>query len=86
MIFLSHYSPQHVAAMAVCLSIYSLLFVSGTGILQGMMQELAEAYGRRAFDNIQKILKQSILIVIVLSVFRMAINSCRSFATSVKSR
>lgn len=69
MIFLSHYSPQHVAAMAVCLSIYSLLFVSGTGILQGMMQELAEAYGRRAFDNIQKILKQSILIVIVLSVF-----------------
>lgn len=48
-IFLSHFSPQHVAAMAVCVSIYSLCFVSGVGVLQGMMQELAEANGRQAF-------------------------------------
>src|SRR5690606_13976719 len=26
-IFLSHFSPQHVAALAVCLSVYSLCFV-----------------------------------------------------------
>ena len=68
MIFLSHFSPQHVAVMAVCISIYSLMFVSGMGILQGMMQELAEAHGRQALNDIQRIVKQSILIVMVLSV------------------
>lgn len=67
-IFLSHFSPQHVAAMAVCVSIYSLCFVSGVGVLQGMMQELAEANGRQAFSEIQQIVKQSILIVLILSV------------------
>lgn len=67
-IFLSHFSPQHVAAMAVCLSIYSLCFVSGVGILQAMMQELAEANGRQAFSDIQRIVKQGILIVLVVSV------------------
>lgn len=68
-IFLSHFSSQHVAAMAVCLSIYSLCFVSGIGILQGMMQELAEAKGRQAFSDIQRIVKQGVLIVLIVSVF-----------------
>lgn len=66
-IFLSHYAAQHVAALAVCLSIYSLLFVSGMGLLQGSMQELAEANGRKSPHDIQRIVKQSILIVAVLS-------------------
>lgn len=68
-IFLSHYSSVHVAAMAVCLGVYSLVFVSGLGILQGMMQELAEAKGRKAYADIHLIVKQSILIVICLSLF-----------------
>ena len=60
-IFLSHFSPQHVAALAVCLSVYSLCFVTGIGVLQGMMQELAEANGRQDYADIQRIVKQSIL-------------------------
>lgn len=66
-IFLSHFSAQHVTAMAVCLGIYSLVFVSGMGILQGMMQELAEANGRKAYPELQLIIKQSIIIVLCLS-------------------
>ena len=68
-IFLSHFSPMHVAAQAVCLSVYSLVFVSGMGLLQGMMQELSEANGRQAFDDIQRIVKQSIFIILCLSAF-----------------
>ena len=68
-LFLSHFSSLHVAAQAVCLSVYSLVFVSGMGLLQGMMQELSEANGRRAFDDIQRIVKQSIFIVLCLSGF-----------------
>lgn len=71
MIFLSHYSAQHVAALAVCLSIYSLCFVTGIGVLQGMMQELAEANGRQDYADIQRIVKQSILIVVVISAIAM---------------
>ena len=67
-IFLSHFSPMHVAAQAVCLSIYSLVFVSGMGLLQGTMQELSEANGRQAFEDIQRIIKQSIFIILCLSV------------------
>lgn len=66
-IFLSYFSAQHVTAMAVCLGIYSLVFVSGMGILQGMMQELAEANGRKAYPELQLIIKQSIIIVLCLS-------------------
>jgi MATE family multidrug resistance protein len=66
-IFLSHFAAQHVAVLAVCLSIYSLIFVSGMGMLQGSMQELAEANGRQAPEDIQRIVKQSILIIAVLS-------------------
>lgn len=72
-IFLSHYAPQHVAALAVCLSIYAMLFVSGLGILQGSMQELAEANGRNAMDDIQRIVKQSLLIIAVLSSVAMVL-------------
>lgn len=68
-LFLSHYSPMHVAAQAVCLSVYSLVFVSGVGLLQGMMQELSEANGRQAYDDIQHIIKQSISIILCLSAF-----------------
>lgn len=68
-VFLSHYSPAHVAAMAICLGIYSLVFVSGMGILQGMMQELAEANGRKAYVDIHLIVKQSVWIVFGLSLF-----------------
>ncbi|MDP1316169.1 MATE family efflux transporter [Acinetobacter lwoffii] len=70
-IFLSHFSPQHVAALAVCLSVYSLCFVTGIGVLQGMMQELAEANGRQDYADIQRIVKQSILIVLVISAVAM---------------
>lgn len=66
-IFLSHFSSFHVAALAVSLSIYSLIFVFGIGVLQGTMQELSEANGRRDEVAIQRIVKQSILIVLCLS-------------------
>ncbi|WP_257230081.1 MATE family efflux transporter [Acinetobacter sp. YH12049] len=49
------------------MGIYSLVFVSGMGILQGMMQELAEANGRKAYPELQLIIKQSIIIVLCLS-------------------
>lgn len=68
-IFLSHYSSQHVAALAICLSIYSLVFVSGMGVLQGVMQELAEAKGCNDYSQMHLIIKQSVIIFLVFSIF-----------------
>ncbi|WP_265088324.1 MATE family efflux transporter [Acinetobacter lwoffii] len=53
------------------MSVYSLCFVTGIGVLQGMMQELAEANGRQDYADIQRIVKQSILIVLVISAVAM---------------
>src|SRR5690606_30662773 len=57
---------------SVCLFILcALCFVTGIGVLQGMMQELAEANGRQDYADIQRIVKQSILIVLVISAVAM---------------
>ncbi|MEG0489027.1 MAG: MATE family efflux transporter [Acinetobacter sp.] len=68
-IFLSHVSTIDVAAMSVTLSIYALVYILGYGLLQGMMQELAEANGRHALNASQIIIKQGVLMVLLLSVF-----------------
>ena len=68
-IFLSHVSTADVAAMSVTLSIYALVYILGFGLLQGVMQELAEANGRHALNTSQIIIKQGVLIVLLLSVF-----------------
>ncbi|MEG0343326.1 MAG: MATE family efflux transporter [Acinetobacter sp.] len=68
-VFLSHVSTIDVAAMSVTLSIYALVYILGYGLLQGMMQELAEANGRHALTASQIIIKQGVLIVLLLSVF-----------------
>lgn len=68
-VFLSHVSTIDVAAMSVTLSIYALVYILGYGLLQGMMQELAEAKGRHALTASQIIIKQGVLMVLLLSVF-----------------
>lgn len=68
-VYLAHFSTTHVAAMSVTLSIYALVFILGFGLLQGMMQLLAEAKGRRDLEESQTIIRQGVMMVLLLSFF-----------------
>ncbi len=43
--YVGHFSNDHVAALSVTLSLYTVIYVIGMGILQGVILKLSEAHG-----------------------------------------
>lgn len=54
--YVGHFSNDHVAALSVTLSLYTVVYVIGMGILQGVMLKLSEAYGCHDIPRIRQIL------------------------------
>lgn len=74
-LYLSHFSAKHVAVLAIAISLYSMIFIFGFGLLQGMMQTLAEAKGRGELHQIDLIVKQGIWSVLLWGLFGICVLS-----------
>ena len=68
-VYLSHFNVKHVAVLSVTLSLYSMVFILGFGLLQGMMQTLAEAKGRKELHQSDLIIKQGVWVALSCSAF-----------------
>ena len=68
-VYLSHFNVKHVAVLSVTLSLYSMVFILGFGLLQGMMQTLAEAKGRKELHQSDLIIKQCVWVALSCSAF-----------------
>lgn len=66
--FLGHFSNDHVAALSVILSLYTVVYVIGIGILQGVLLKLSEAFGRRDIPRIRQIFMQGAWLMLISSL------------------
>ena len=62
--YVGHFSNDHVAALSVTLSLYTVIYVIGMGILQGVILKLSEAYGCHDIPRIRQIFIQGIWLML----------------------
>ncbi|NUE92956.1 MATE family efflux transporter [Acinetobacter seifertii] len=62
--YVGHFSNDHVAALSVTLSLYTVIYVIGMGILQGVILKLSEAYGCHDIPHIRQIFIQGIWLML----------------------
>lgn len=66
---LGHFSATHVAAFSVALTLYSIVYVMGVGLLQGVLLKLSEAYGAKESSEIKRIFLSGTVLMILSSMF-----------------
>lgn len=62
--YVGHFSNDHVAALSVTLSLYTVIYVIGMGILQGVILKFSEAYGCHDIPRIRQIFIQGIWLML----------------------
>lgn len=71
--YVGHFSNDHVAALSVTLSLYTVVYVIGMGILQGVMLKLSEAYGCHDIPRIRQIFIQGVWLMLGSALVSIAL-------------
>ncbi|BCA97723.1 Multidrug resistance protein NorM [Acinetobacter baumannii] len=71
--YVGHFSNDHVAALSVTLSLYTVVYVIGMGILQGVMLKLSEAYGCHDIPRIRQIFIQGVWLMLCSALVSIAL-------------
>ncbi len=74
--YVGHFSNDHVAALSVTLSLYTVVYVIGMGILQGVMLKLSEAYGCHDIPRIRQIFIQGVWLMLGSALVSIACFTC----------
>ncbi|WP_249441660.1 MATE family efflux transporter, partial [Acinetobacter baumannii] len=68
-----HFSIDHVAALSLTISLYTVVYVIGMGVLQGVMLKLSVAYGCHDIPSIRQIFIQGAWLMLCSALVRIAL-------------